>query len=243
VRVKQNLEGWLGEALEAHKARVERLKSQGATDTTQPIQTPHKSVSLAEQAENMILSGFPAHSVRFLLEYITSRRQLPVWDTPERLDQTVQAIGQGKTITILGPSGPGKTTLAACAVWMHFRKKPNGKEKYLPCAQFRYHRAFSLYTELSQSVYKAKLSQLIRSESTRELLVIDEFQTANHSPAATHALDEILDIRYSERRATLIISNLVPTEFNEFVRERNLSRWSEHGLRLILNCPDRRFPV
>lgn len=131
-------------------------------------------------------------------------------------------------VGLTGTRGVGKTQLAV-KLMNHFCER--GYDAL-------YVRAYELFTRF-KSAYSndrnaPREQDVIWQHVTPSLLVIDELQVRTESDWENTTLTTLLDMRYSEERRTLIISNLTAEAFGASVGASVVSRMNETGF--LLQC-------
>ena len=151
-----------------------------------------------------------------------------------------QALRQrGFLVALLGPSGTGKTQLAVSVIHRVC-------EHYVTA---RYVKALELFRDF-RSAYTAvgKWDAGISEESIAEkwiaygLLVIDEAHLRAGTEFEQRTIVNMLDRRYDEMRATILIANQGKQEFAEQVGPSVISRIHQTGEAIICDWPSYRKP-
>ncbi|MCW5643090.1 MAG: ATP-binding protein [Rhodoferax sp.] len=130
------------------------------------------------------------------------------------------------TLWLVGPVGTGKTHLAAAGV-RHCCEVTGVQAIMISVRQ--------LIRELRSSWEKGAAhteSQLIEYFGTLPVLVLDEVGVGFGSEAELTQLFDVLDFRYTERRATVLLSNLAPSGIKAALGERSYDRMRE-GAQLL----------
>ena len=119
---------------------------------------------------------------------------------------------RGGTIALLGDRGTGKTQMAVNLAIRHVRDQYiDGKlaadRNRNPC---RYTLATDMFRSIRDSFRKDGPRELdtVGIYTGAELLVLDEIHVRGHTPHEDQILIEILDKRYFNKRATLLIGNI-----------------------------------
>ena len=68
---------------------------------------------------------------------------------------------------------------------------------------------------------------------TPDLLILDEVGVQFGSDAEKMIMFEVLNERYQNMKPTILISNLLPANLQEFVGERVMDRMKENGGRIL----------
>ncbi len=121
------------------------------------------------------------------------------WD--ETAMWLMRQYGTGFLIALIGPRGTGKTQLAV-ELLRHAVAQDH---------QAQYVRAMKIFIDL-HSTYGAKdrtenESTVLSALFTPKLLVIDEMQEGSQSAWEQQMLTYLIDVRYGERRDTLLLGN------------------------------------
>ena len=136
------------------------------------------------------------------------------------LDRLIDKPG---TVALIGPRGVGKTHLG-CALANAFNLHRD--------RQALYKRAMDCFTELKATFSNnSEISQqmLLERWTAADLFVCDEVQVRSDSAWENSTLTTLIDRRYAENRATLLISNLTADKFVEKVGNAIASRVMETG--------------
>lgn len=128
----------------------------------------------------------------------------------------------GDTILILvGPRGTGKTQIATC--WAHAlasANKPSGR--YVKCA--------SLMREIKASWDSATgESKLMEALRRTPYLVIDEFHEKGAGDWEARTLVNLIDHRYDDMKATILIANLEISKVKESINASIIDRANQTG--------------
>lgn len=132
----------------------------------------------------------------------------------------------GAIVALVGPRGTGKTQMATlCAYEIAKREARRGGHP-----TFTYCRAIELFMSLkdsysAQSGEKRALLEFVRPS----LLVLDEVQVRSESAWEDNTLTYVIDNRYAECRATILISNLTPEAFAQSMGSSIMDRLAETG--------------
>lgn len=202
---------------------------------------PTSLTELELEARRLQGQGFPQHSLRFLLDHFREHGKMPGYPREAALGKIVEHLKLGECITLIGGFGVGKSTLATLAAWRYFRDTvPLG---IYPSGTFRLFTgfytpsAFLYFSAIRDAAYKQDkgITAAIRAEADRPLIVIDELQIQKGSSDDQMIFDTLIDLRYSAARPTILISNAKPGEFDALIGDRNVSRFTERGFRVICN--------
>lgn len=127
-------------------------------------------------------------------------------------------LDQPKLLSVGGPRGTGKTMLASGLIRLFCQ---NGRSAL-------YRTTKMLMDELGNAPWeeKERMRQLHRQQ---DLLVLDEVQVRDDRDWQDNELVELIDARYRENRATLLISNLESTKLAENLGDSIWRRLIESG--------------
>lgn len=126
------------------------------------------------------------------------------------------------TIALLGQRGVGKTH-QACALVREFIAEAR-PAAFLDAMGF-FLRVRATYRDGSQETEEQIIDQLGR----KDLLVLDELHERGDTPAEDRLLHRLINRRYENRVATVLISNQTPEEFAARVGESIVDRIHEGG--------------
>jgi len=127
-------------------------------------------------------------------------------------------------LSVMGQTGRGKTHLAAATLRYVLEKDPEQKLSVRYIRESRLLRACK--ASFSSKTYTGPSEQeIIDDLSAVDVLVIDEIGKAKTSEYNAQALEEIMDARYQKRR-TIILGNLVESDFKSHFSDGTLSRLS-----------------
>lgn len=144
-----------------------------------------------------------------------------------------RVVAAGGLLLLLGPWGTGKTHLAACLL----------KHTALATGlEVRYRRLADLISEMRQECYANGNSDaaLMARLSRLGLLVIDEVHHRRWTADEQLWLTRLLDHRYGEKTATVLIANLVPAAMAEVLDPAVIDRMREGGAIVELAGESRR---
>ena len=144
------------------------------------------------------------------------------------LRRLTKRVGTGFLAALIGNRGTGKSQLAVELI-------------RASCASERravYTTAMDIFIDL-RDAYKLQESErsvLLRFQSP-SLLVIDEAQERGETPWEDRMLTALIDYRYSQKRDTVLISNLKRAEFEASMGASVISRMVEAGGIIECNWP------
>lgn len=181
-------------------------------------------------------------------------------DVLSRIETRCQNVGA--IVAMVGPRGTGKTTIAAALaakrLWEDWDKAREIQSYTTSLERRPVPRRISLYRKLSAVVARFKAFygdfgtiEMAQLESERahlasvELLIIDELaEVEDDSRHKDRILTDLLDLRYADRRDTILISNQTKADFAASINPSVASRIAEHGC--VIRCEwqsFRDFPV
>jgi len=131
----------------------------------------------------------------------------------------------GETLLLLGAAGTGKTHLACAILATVIRAGRSGWYTSWSMALRGLRDAGTRRSDCSETDAFAQLSE-------PDLLVLDEVRGTDAS-GQDGVLFEILDARYAQRRATILISELSRASLEAFLGPRLMRRLHEGGLRQV----------
>lgn len=151
------------------------------------------------------------------------------WD--EKYNALAERLGSGFLAALLGDRGTGKTKLAAELVRCHTRTSSRPSALYTRAIEF-----FMAIRESYRKDGPTEREQLaIYTRPT--LLVIDDAHEKSESAWENRLFALLVDIRYSNLRDTLLISNQKLDEFKISVGASVYSRLVETGGVIVCNWP------
>lgn len=124
-------------------------------------------------------------------------------------------------LALLGVRGAGKSQLAAAAVRDHIEAGKSGR--YTQLAWF--------FVDLldAQEAREGARRRVVALYASPAILVIDEAHNRAGTDFERRMLDLLIDIRYSENRSTIFLSNDEPAKFQEALGLSICSRMNETG--------------
>lgn len=139
----------------------------------------------------------------------------------------------GYLVALLGVSGTGKTQIAVSVIHRCCEAQ----------ADCQYIRAFDLFRELRRGF--GKDSEISESDiadkfADPQLLVIDELHNRGETKYEINALTNLLDVRYAEKRDTILIANQGKDEFAAAIGDSVVSRIHERGECIVCQWPSYR---
>jgi DNA replication protein DnaC len=180
-------------------------------DSGQAIQTPQNPNT--GQIERIKEGGFPRRHIAAL-----DGMKGPSLEKAQELEDLVK--GKDCLIVLCGDRGPGKTQMAT--YWAQFFKYS---------AYFKAHDLVrSIRGEFSQDDKTRKASERAYAKATkRDYLVIDEFAELAGSDYERRTITNIIDHRYDNLKATVIVTNAPKAKLQDEVGSSIISRCSQIG--------------
>ena len=129
----------------------------------------------------------------------------------------------GRCLVECGKPGTGKTHLA-CAI--------AGAVARMGCSVL-YQTAAGLIRKIRATWGTGDDSSVLRELQNLELLIIDEVGLSFGTDAEILQLSEVIDLRYSSMKPTIVISNCKPSELSKYLGERGVDRLRENGGRVV----------
>lgn len=171
------------------------------------------------------------------------------WTNNEQRDVFVEASevcrGVGAVVALVGKRGCGKTTIATQMIARRAEKAIEAKSliPWMPYRKLQHltGRLKGLYGDFG-SIGAESLESSRDALCRAALLVIDEIHECEDMKLAQRILTDIIDIRYSRRKDTVLISNHSPKEFQSGTNDSILSRLSHFGLIIPCNWKSFRTP-
>jgi DNA replication protein DnaC len=141
-------------------------------------------------------------------------------------------LNQQQNIVITGPSGSGKSYLAQAL----------GNHVCRSGYSVSYYRVSMLAVMFIQSRADGSYMRLLKKLSKAQLLILDDFGLGKLSEEQRNDLLEVIEDRYSQR-STLITSQLVPSEWHEYlgggvIADAICDRLLHNSHRIDLLAPD-----
>lgn len=143
------------------------------------------------------------------------------WPKPEVYAESLACADAGGILALLSPRGPGKTQLAVCLM-LDFIARGMTAQYWLAADLFDFLR--SLF-EVKGAEAERKRVELYQ----RRLLVIDEIQVRADTEFEDRELTRLIDKRYSNHVATVLIGNLKREAFTNLMGSSIVSRINEVG--------------
>lgn len=145
----------------------------------------------------------------------------------------------GFLVALLGMRGNGKTQLAISVIDRCCRRG-------MTC---RYVKALDLFRDIRRAYTPTARGEAGEAEADRieewagfDLLVVDECDKRTEREFEQNIINNLLDIRYDERKCTILIANQDRAQFAVSVGDSVVSRIHETGEAFECNWPSRRRP-
>jgi DNA replication protein DnaC len=145
----------------------------------------------------------------------------------------------GFLVALLGIRGCGKTLLATSVA--HQACQQLLSSKYVKGLDL-FRRLRLAYTPVAKGQAGVSEEQLVDEFTAPELLIIDEVHQRGETQAENNALVNLLDRRYDDRKATLLVGNLNREDFRVAMGDSIVSRLHETGQVFDCNWPSYRKP-
>jgi len=171
--------------------------------------------------------GFPLRHCR-AIESGTKRRELlehsSAWAEAYEQAQRLGADGNDwldVCLAFLGPRGTGKTQAATLLSWL---AESDGYTA-------RYSTAFEFFLAIKASFNTSTQSEddVLKRFLSPSLLVLDELQERGDTPFEDRMLTHLVDRRYRDCKATILIANLKPDAFAAALGSSIMRRVNETG--------------
>lgn len=173
---------------------------------------------------------------------------------PQKLvmrDASALLKNKGAIVALVGERGLGKTTLAAHIAieraehfWNYYSTMPDDRAGLTPPQGIPVYRKMAALVTRFKPLYadfgSVDTEALIEAKErlcNETLLVIDELHECEEMKAKDRVLTDLVDIRYSRRRDTILISNQAEHEFRTTTNSSVVSRLSEHGQIFVCKWP------
>lgn len=133
----------------------------------------------------------------------------------------------GATVALVGPRGTGKTQLAYAAAHDHITRRMS----YGVNQATRYCRVLDFFMTVKATYNDSERNEqgAIASFASPTLLVLDEVQVRFETAWESMQLTHLMDTRYGRFASTILISNLLPSVFEEAMGESIMDRLRETG--------------
>lgn len=148
----------------------------------------------------------------------------------ETLERLKPKIGTGCILALLGPRGTGKTQLA-----VELMKSAIGR---MMSARFCVAMDFFMRIKTTYGKESTESEEsMIRKFQSPSLLVIDETQERGETQWEDRLLTNMIDKRYYDMKDTVLISNLIESDFHKSIGSSPSSRLNETGGVVICDWP------
>lgn len=173
--------------------------------------------AIAQIAKYPAQAGFPQRAVDWI-----ARNGEPTYPEPV-VDRIVNACMAGRMAVLLGDRGRGKT-LASVAAGLRLCMA-GARVKYAKVADYIAELRHRCWTtrEIAESAWLARESREV------PVLILDEWQERGETDSEAALLTRIIDHRYDRIAATVLVTNLTPTEFARRMPASIVSRLHECG--------------
>tara|TARA_R110000868_G_C10972986_1_gene771101 strand:+ start:6106 stop:6873 length:768 start_codon:yes stop_codon:yes gene_type:complete len=137
-----------------------------------------------------------------------------------------QKLKDGTSMILCGKTGTGKTHLA-CSIANEIINKGHSAVFMNVIKMMR--QVKETWSKGSETTEQNAINWFL----TPDLLILDEVGVQFGSDAEKMILFEVLNERYQNIKPTILISNLLPANLQEFVGERVMDRMKENGGRIL----------
>lgn len=138
------------------------------------------------------------------------------------------AIRDARPVALVGPCGVGKTQMATALIqgWCIATRRAA-----------RYRRFADLIADFKSQCFNGRVGEgsWLRHWSAVGLLVIDDLQCCYNTDTERVTLTRLMDHRYDQGLPTVLVSNLDPKAFTDFVGPQVASRLRENGEHVFCN--------
>jgi len=180
----------------------------------------------AERVENWHQSGF-------YRRHIEALQTGPLaWPRPDLHTKAAETLAASGFVVLLGPRGVGKTQMA-CELALILSLRFGWAPMYLRLSDY-FEQLKALFGANTNAAQPSSPGNPRRRASNAALLVLDEAQERYESQFEGHELTRLIDSRYGQKRATIIVANLKPGELSRSLGPSIASRLQEVGL--IVEC-------
>lgn len=140
----------------------------------------------------------------------------------EERDRVRDDVLRGNIVALLGPWGGGKTQMAASVAYEVCTERGMSAQ---------YWRTADLLGRFKAQVFGEGMDEFkfMAKQNRVGLLVLDEFQDTYDSETEGVILQRLIDHRYGDMRATIVVSNFTPDQFGAAIGRSVMSRISECG--------------
>lgn len=191
---------------------------------------PKQPGTTKEEDEKFAKAGFPRRHVSQLAIGLHG----PGLECGQRLWPKIQS--GDALVMLLGDRGPGKTQIAT---WWASQRQQSGKSigLYVKCAD--------LIGEIKATWHDGGKSvgteqDVLRKYRKTRYLVIDEFHERGGSEWESRCLVNLIDHRYDDMLATVLIANLTPEQAQQSINPSILSRAQQTGGMVVCDWPSYR---
>jgi DNA replication protein DnaC len=188
------------------------------------------SLSHLEELNHLTFDSFDIRGHRE--RQLTKREMNSLAPAKERAENYARSLNQGRWLILMGPTGCGKTHLAAAIA--NFAVGIGVPTLFLTVPDLLDLLRFSFDAE--DVTFEQRFEQI----RTAALLVLDDFGTQNATAWAQEKLFQIVNYRYINRLPTIITTNIPFEELEERIRSRLQD--AELVEKVLLEAPDYRRP-
>lgn len=206
-----------------------RLENAAAEGATRPDQLPAKKAK--EWQKPLAKCGYPARHIGQLAEGITGT-------SAEVAAKLWKKVSTGDCLLLLlGTRGAGKTLMATEWARRRIVEQDEAPGRYVKCADLIADIKATWHTG-GQTIGTEQ--DVLRKYRATKFLVIDEFHEKGASEWEARTLVNLLDHRYDDMLATVLIANLSPEEVGNHINQSIIDRANETGGMIFCDWPSRR---
>lgn len=191
-------------------AEIERIKTEQRDRQIQDL------INYSKIPTRNLEKGFKCYKVENDLQKIRFDKCL---NYAKNLQENLQ---KGKCLALVGTTGTGKTHLA-CAIGLYLIRFYQKRPYFITLAELL-RQVKETYSKKSEKTESEVLSSLVKPD----LLLIDEVESRFGSESEKSIFFEIFNKRYEALKPTILISNLSPRDFENFIGQRIFGRLIEN---------------
>jgi DNA replication protein DnaC len=138
------------------------------------------------------------------------------------------SLGKGIIAVISGNRGSGKTQMAICAIRLACHRG----------SPALYIKAMDFFLDIKSSYRKDNSiaeKEIIKTYCAYKLLVIDAIENRSDSPFENLLLNYLIDVRYDQKKDTILIGNFTDGQFAANMGPSIVDRIHECGIKILCN--------